>query len=112
MQSNWTKEINATITVCDENGTIIYLNDKALKEFEDDGGEKLIGTKLLDCHPEPHKTKLKELMSSKNVSCYTIEKNGKKKLVYHTPWFDEGKYKGYVEMIIGIPFDMPHFVRD
>ena len=74
MQINWTKEINTTITVCDENGIIVYLNDKAWKEYEEEGGKKLIGTKLLDCHPEPHKTKLKELMSSKNESCYTIVK--------------------------------------
>ena len=108
----WTKEIDATITVCDENEIIVEMNDKAINAFKEEGGEKLIGTKLLDCHVESHKTKLKELISSKKVSCYTTEKNGKKKFVYHTPWYEEGKYKGYVETIIGIPFDMPHYVRD
>ena len=112
MQSKWAKEIDATITVCDENGIIIDFNDKALKEFEDDGGEKLIGTKLLDCHPEPVKTKVQDLLSTKKMNCYTVEKNGKKKFVCHAPWFADGKYKGFVEMIIGIPNNMQHFVRD
>ena len=112
MKSNWTKEINATITVCDENGIIVDLNDKALKEFEDDGGKKLIGTKLLDCHPDPLKEKVQNLLSAKKMNCYTVEKNGKKKFVCHAPWFDDGEYKGFLEMIIGIPFDMPHYVRD
>ena len=41
---NWTKEINIAVTVCDEKGIITYMNNKAIKTFENDGGEKLIGT--------------------------------------------------------------------
>jgi hypothetical protein len=45
----------------------------------------------------------------KNV--YTIEKRGVKKLIFQCPWTEEGAYRGFVELSLEIPFDMPHFVR-
>lgn len=108
----WTKEIDAEISVCDENGIIVEMNDKSIKAFKEEGGEKLIGTKLIDCHPDSAKKKLAELIASKNPNYYTTEKNGVKHFVYHTPWFENGIYKGYAEMILDIPFEIPHYVRD
>jgi transcriptional regulator with PAS, ATPase and Fis domain len=108
---NWTKEFNGAITICDEKGIIVYMNDKAIKTFENDGGEKLIGTGILDCHPEPSKTALKNLMDERKTNCYTIEKNGVKKLIYQTPSFSGGKYSGFIEFTVEIPFDFPHFIR-
>ena len=49
--NNWIKEIDIAITVCGKDGIILSMNDKALSTFKDDGGEKLIGTNVLDCHP-------------------------------------------------------------
>mgnify|MGYP000371069624 CR=1 FL=1 len=40
-----------------------------------------------------------------------VEKNGVKKLIYQTPWYQDGKYSGFVELALEIPFQMPHFVR-
>jgi len=40
-----------------------------------------------------------------------IEKNGIKKLIYQTPWYQDGQYSGFIEMALEIPFQMPHFVR-
>ena len=40
-----------------------------------------------------------------------IEKNGVKKLIYQAPWYEEGVYRGIVELSLPIPFDLPHFVR-
>jgi transcriptional regulator with PAS, ATPase and Fis domain len=108
---NWIKEFNGAITICDEKGIIVYMNDKAVKTFETDGGEKLIGTDILDCHPEPSKTTLRNLMSQRKVNCYTIEKNGVKKLIFQTPAFNDGKYSGFIEFSIEIPFKLPHFIR-
>jgi len=109
---SWVKEFPGAITVCDSTGIITELNDKAIESFRDEGGEKLIGTNLLDCHPEPARTKLKELMDKRQINIYTIEKNGVKKLIHQTPWYVDGEYRGFVELSLEIPREMPHFVRD
>jgi transcriptional regulator with PAS, ATPase and Fis domain len=108
---NWIKEFNGAITICDDKGIIVYMNDKAVKTFENDGGEKLLGTDILDCHPEPSKTILKNLLDDRKVNCYTIEKNGVKKLIYQAPSYSEGNYSGFVELSLEIPFDLPNFIR-
>jgi transcriptional regulator with PAS, ATPase and Fis domain len=108
---NWIKEFPSAITVCDAEGIILEMNDKSAETLEKDGGYNLIGKSLIDCHPEPAKSKLKEMMKTQSKNVYTIEKNGKKKLIYQTPWHENGEYKGFVEISIEIPFEMPHFIR-
>lgn len=99
------------MTVCDKEGLILEMNDRAAQTFADDGGYNLIGKNLLDCHPEPARTKLKELLDNRQTNVYTIEKNGVKKLIYQAPWYKNGVYGGLVELSLEIPFEMPHFVR-
>ena len=107
----WVEEFPGTITVCDQDGIILEMNDKSAKSYEDEGGRKLIGSNLLACHPEPARSKTKQLLESAQPNIYTIEKNGIKKLVYQSPWYQGGKYAGIVELVLEIPFEMPHFVR-
>jgi transcriptional regulator with PAS, ATPase and Fis domain len=109
--TDWIKEFNGAVTLCDLNGTITYMNEKALKTFAGDGGEKLIGTNVLDCHPEPSKTILKDLMENEKTNVYTIEKNGIKKLIFQSPFYSDGKYSGFVELSVEIPYEMPNFIR-
>lgn len=108
----WLKEFPGAITVCDKDGVILEMNDKAIQTFQAEGGAELIGTNLLDCHPEPARTKLKQLLDNRQMNVYTIEKNGVKKLIYQAPWYKDGEYAGLVELSLEIPFDMPHFIRD
>jgi transcriptional regulator with PAS, ATPase and Fis domain len=108
---DWQKEFQAAITICDANGIITYLNEKAVKIFEKDGGENLIGRNVLDCHPEPSKSQLKEMLLNQKTNVYTIEKNGTKKLIYQSPVYENGFYKGLVELSFEIPFEMEHFIR-
>ena len=108
----WVNEFLAEITVCDTNGIILEMNDEAIKTFQDQGGEKLIGLNLLSCRPEDARMKLEELMKTRRVNVYTIEKSGMRKLVYQSPWYREGKYSGMVEISFEIPEQLPHFVRD
>jgi transcriptional regulator with PAS, ATPase and Fis domain len=107
----WIKGSSVAMTVCDRDGIIIEMNDKSAEIFQKDGGRELMGRNLLDCHPEPSRSKLVEMLSKPVVNAYTIEKNGVKKLIYQTPWFNEGEFAGIVEFSLEIPFDMPHFVR-
>jgi hypothetical protein len=88
------------------------MNEKSVENYRDDGGEKLIGKNMFDCHPEPARTKLRELMEKRQVNVYTIEKNGKRKLIYQAPWYVKRKYSGFVELSMEIPEQLPHFVRD
>jgi transcriptional regulator with PAS, ATPase and Fis domain len=108
----WIDEFPASVTVTDVDGIILEMNDKAAQTFAKDGGRALIGKNVLDCHPDPARGKLERLMEARQANVYTIEKNGIKKLVYQTPWYQDGRVAGFVEMAFEIPFDLPHFVRD
>ena len=108
---DWIKEFPAAVTVCDEEGVILEMNDKAAKTFEKDGGRKLIGSNMLDCHPEPARAKTERLLAVREKNVYTIEKNGVKKLIYQSPWYRDGNYAGFVELSLEIPFELPHFIR-
>ncbi len=109
---SWVKEFAAAVTVCDTEGRIIEMNNRSLEAFAADGGAKLIGANVLDCHPEPSRSKLDKMMAERRTNVYTIQKNGKKKLIYQAPWFKDGLYAGFIELSIEIPSDMPHFNRD
>jgi transcriptional regulator with PAS, ATPase and Fis domain len=107
----WVKEFTGAVTVSDPDGIITGMNDKAARSFEEDGGRALIGKNMLECHPEPARSKLAELMKTRQTNIYTIEKKGVKKLIYQSPWYQNGEYAGYIEISMEIPFDMPHFIR-
>jgi transcriptional regulator with PAS, ATPase and Fis domain len=111
MKHAWVKSFPSAITVCDKDGIIIEMNDRSIESFKEDGGEELIGTNLLNCHPEPARTQLEEMLRSQKTNSYTIEKRGKKKLIYQSPWFENGDYAGFVEISLPVPFEMPHFIR-
>lgn len=110
-EHEWIKEFPAAITVCDADGIILEMNDKAAQTFEQDGGRQLIGSNLLACHHDAARVKLENLLESRTTNTYTIEKNGVKKLIYQSPWYKEGQYAGFVELSLEIPFDLPHFIR-
>jgi transcriptional regulator with PAS, ATPase and Fis domain len=108
----WPREFPGEITVCDTAGIILEMNDRAAQAFEKQGGRELVGTNLLDCHPEPSRTKLQRLLASGAVNVYTIEKGGVKKLIYQAPWYEHGQHRGLVEISLVLPDDVPHFIRD
>ncbi len=109
--TDWMKEFPGAIIVCDQDGIVLDMNEKAASNLEQDGGRSLVGKNLLDCHPEPAKSKVGEMLQSHTRNVYTIEKNGVKKLIYQTPWYRQGRYAGFVELSLEIPFELPHFIR-
>ncbi len=111
MNLDWAEQFNAAITVCDVTGVILSMNLKAATTFSKDGGSYLIGKNLLDCHPEPARMKLADLLENPRVNAYTIEKNGQKKMIYQAPWYESGKFAGLVEISLPLPAEIPHFVR-
>jgi transcriptional regulator with PAS, ATPase and Fis domain len=111
LSERWTEDLAAAITVCDAEGRIVEMNAESARTFAEDGGRALLGRNVLDCHPEPARRKLEELLVTRETNVYTIEKNGRKKLVYQAPWFEKGEFRGIVELVLPIPFEVPHFVR-
>jgi transcriptional regulator with PAS, ATPase and Fis domain len=110
-EHEWIKEFPAAVTVCDANGIILEMNDKAAQTFANDGGYALIGKSMFDCHSEESRAKLRQMLASHEKNVYTIEKNGVKKLIFQSPWCRNGEYAGFVELSLEIPFEMPHHVR-
>jgi PAS domain S-box-containing protein len=108
---DWAETIPVAITVCDLDGIIVYMNQKSIDTFEKYGGEALIGKSLVDCHPEPSRSKLLNLLKTGETNTYTIEKNGKRKMICQVPWFSNGSLAGLAEFSIQLPGEMPHFIR-
>lgn len=98
------------ITVCDPAGRILAMNERA-READAGGGNKLLGRKVLDCHPEPARTKLAAMLAEGRENVYTIEKKGVRKLIFQSPWKENGVYAGFFELSLVIPETTPHFVR-
>jgi transcriptional regulator with PAS, ATPase and Fis domain len=111
MNLSYFDEIGNAVTVCDTEGIILYMNQKAIETFAKYGGGKLVGTNLLDCHPEPSKTKVKDMLENQQANTYMIEKEGKKKLIHQVPWYDRGVFGGLIEISIVLPDEMPTFQR-
>jgi len=107
----WVEEFPGSIMITDPEGIILEMNERAAESYALDGGKALIGKNMLDCHPDQARAKLEEIMREKRKNVYTIEKRGVKKLIFQSPWYENGEYRGLVEMVFEIPFEMPHFVR-
>lgn len=108
---DWVEELSGAVTVCDTAGIIVYMNKVSIGQFAAYGGEELIGTNLLDCHPEPSRTKLQEMLKTPTENVYNTEKNGKKKIIVQKPWMQNGDFRGVVELSFELASEMPHFVR-
>ena len=135
MIPEWAKEMNCAVTVCDKEGVILYMNDKAKETFASHGdlvGKSLIIidlsrdssavlplemtehvlVSLLACTEDNELYSiLAELLASGGSNAYTIQKNGLRKMIYQTAWKDNGEVAGLVEISMVIPEDMPHYVR-
>ena len=106
---DWAKEINCAITVCDTEGIILYMNDKAKETFASYG--ELVGKSLMGCHSDHSKDIIRKMMETGGTNCYTISKKGLRKMIYQTVWRQDGKVAGLVEFSIVLPEEMPHYDR-
>lgn len=106
----WLKTLDCAVTVCDNDGNILYMNDKSKATFS--GRGELIGKNLKECHQQRSWDMIQKMIKEGSSNSYTIHKNGVKKMIYQTPWFDgEGKTGGLVELSMVIPEEMPHYER-
>jgi transcriptional regulator with PAS, ATPase and Fis domain len=108
----WLDGIEVAATVCDCEGVCLYMNERASQIFAKDGGRALIGRNLLDCHPEPARSRFAAQLATPAPNSYTIEKSGIRKLIHQIPWYKDGSVSGVVELSLVLPEALPHFVRD
>jgi hypothetical protein len=108
---DWVEEFPGSITVCDSAGIILELNRCAVQTLRAEGGEKLIGSNLMDCHPEPARSKLKRMMKNRQTNVYTVTKGRTREIVLQTPWYQKKKYRGFVEVTLAIRGKIPNVVR-
>jgi len=108
---DWFEQLPCSVTVCDKDYTILYLNDRSAEVNAKDGGKSLVGKSLLDCHPPEAQEKLRRVMASGQPNVYTIEKNGIRKMIYQCHWKQGGEFAGLVEITFQLPDAIPHFVR-
>jgi PAS domain-containing protein len=107
----WIKELPAEVLVCDTAGTIVEMNTAAAALFNEDGGSDLLGTNLLDCHPEPSRTKLVGMMDTQASNAYYNTEHGEKRFFFQSPWFRDGQYAGFIELSFPVPAEIKHFIR-
>ena len=109
---DWAYAMNCAVTVCDADLNIIYMNERSRETFANRGGADLIGHNLLGYHNERSQAIIHRLMSEGGVNCYTISKNGQKKMIYQSAGRDsDGNVAGLVEISMVIPEEMPHYIR-
>lgn len=101
--------MNCAVTVCDAEGTILYMNEKSRTTFAGHG--PMTGKNLFGCHNPKSQEKIRELLATGGSNSYTIEKNGVRKMIYQTAWRHNGAVGGLVEISMEIPEDMPHHIR-
>ncbi len=109
---SWLDGIAVAAIACDRAGVCVYMNEQAAQTFAKSGGRALVGKSLLDCHPEPGRSRFLAQLAAPAPNTYTIEKNGVRKLIHQQPWFRDGVFAGVVELSFVLPATLPHFVRD
>jgi len=107
----WVESFPGMVSVCDPAGLIVALNAAAIRAFEKRGGAKLIGQNARDCHPGQSREQFAELLRNPRVNVYTTEKTGVHKLIYQCPWQRAGQSAGLVEIVVEIPAELPHLIR-
>jgi PAS domain S-box-containing protein len=106
MTFDYFEEVENPITVCDANGIILYMNAASRQMLSKYGEQSLIGKSLYNCHNENSNRIIRELFEQKKSNTYMVEKEGKRKLVHQTPWFENGQLAGLIEMITFLPEDL------
>lgn len=99
-------DVAVSMTVCDKEGNVVYQNNRAVAALGEARGHN-----LQECHKASSWEQIQRMLSEGSTNAYTIEKQGLRKLIYQTPWYEDGTVAGLVEYSIVLPSQMPHKVR-
>jgi len=96
-------EDKSPIVICDLKHTIIYMNSSACQRYKRQGGEELMGKRLLNCHNPKSREMIEKVIawfgeSYDNNRIYTYRNDDENKDVYMIALRDEsGELIGYYE---------------
>ncbi|MBP5287672.1 MAG: UDP-N-acetylmuramoyl-tripeptide--D-alanyl-D-alanine ligase [Elusimicrobiales bacterium] len=109
--ADWAENAGFAVTVCDADANVIYMNARSRSTFEKYGS--MIGKNLKDCHPPYAWAKIVKMLSDGSSNSYFIIKDGVKKFIHQSPWYEPGGTKpaGLVEISTVVPHDMPCYER-
>lgn len=110
MKRDYFEGADVAVTICAKDGTILDMNRKSRSTFLKPG-QDIIGNNVLDCHPEPARSMLADMLENPRTNVYTVEKEGVRKLIFQTPWYDGDEYAGFLELSMVLPEEIPHRVR-
>lgn len=108
----WITTHPAEIIVCDQDGTILEMNQVAAAIYAKEGGLHMIGTNVFDHHPEPAKSQMMSVIQQRQHVIYTTEKEGLKKLISIAPWYRVGEYAGFALITFDLPLQITNIVKD
>ena len=102
------KAVPFSVTICDRDGIVVYMNDASKQEYADDGGGALIGKSLVNCHPEPARSKLVALLENPVENSYIFRNGPRPLFIYDVPWIEEGIALGIIELLIPLEVISKH----
>jgi transcriptional regulator with PAS, ATPase and Fis domain len=111
MDIPWLNTLPVAITVSDKDGKIIEMNEQSANVFSKYGGYDLIGKQLNNCHSKRSQEIIASMLKNGTTNAYTIEKEGKRKLICQAPWYIDNEPAGLVELSFVLPDSMPHYIR-
>ncbi len=97
--------LRAEVTVADEAGRIVFLNDRAIAHYKDHGGQELIGKSLYDCHRPSSQAKIQEFYAryrAGDLSPIRYHKdrgNGTAQSIVYIPIIVAGHFRGIAELM-------------
>jgi hypothetical protein len=103
----WDVLAPCAVTVCDENGIVVRMNQPARDMFAQ-GRDILLGREALKCHPGGERDNFREIYQNPRSNCYTVDKPDGRKLVYQAPLYKDGVFSGFVELSFPVPEVIRH----
>ena len=97
--------LRAVVTIADETGHIVYLNDLALEHYGARGGEDLVGTHLDDCHNPTSQAEIEAMYARYRAGDLTptryhqVKEDGLGETIVLIPLVTEGRVRGVAELM-------------
>jgi len=110
--ASWVEGLPAEITVCDAAGRLIEMNACAELLFKEDGGGSLLGSNALACHPEPSRTIFAGMLADHTSHVYLNTEKGEKRFFFQSPWYEGGRFAGFVEISFEVPGEISQLVKE
>jgi len=97
--------LRAVVTIADEEGHIVFLNDLAAEHYGDRGGEDLVGTHLNDCHNPTSQAKIEAMYARYRAGDLTPTRyhedkgDGVGETIVLIPLVTDGRLRGVAELM-------------